>query len=226
MGILTSPRPPRISFFSLIALLYSQILVLMVIPGVVVFHYAWRYDHHSQGLYVAVGLSPMLKNLMCGESWTVRIDSRENWYLNSTKTSQNELAGVLSQRLGDKSNCAVYLDVDPSLPYAVAVEAVATIQKTRAKVAVLLTPKTKKSPPPKNSSFAAPLFHTCPGSAFTRPYAVPDSMCGRRRDGTLCLGVPRMRTGSSDFIDASALPDEDSPVDWLNLPPSASTASL
>jgi hypothetical protein len=88
MGILTSPRPPRISFFSLIALLYSQILVLMVIPGVVVFHYAWRYDHHSQGLYVAVGLSPMLKNLMCGESWTVRIDSRENWYLNSTKTSR------------------------------------------------------------------------------------------------------------------------------------------
>jgi hypothetical protein len=35
-----------------------------------------------------------------------------------------------------------------------------------------------------------------------------------------------MRTGSSDFIDASAMPDEDSPVDWLNLPPSASTVSL
>jgi hypothetical protein len=144
MGIRTSPRPPWIPFFSQIALLYSQILVLMVIPGGVVFHYAWRYDHRSQGLYVAVGLSPMLKNLMCGESWTVRIDSRENWYLNSTKTSQNELAGVLSQRLGDKMNCAVYLDVDPSLPYAVAIEAIATIQKTRANVVVLLTPKTKK----------------------------------------------------------------------------------
>jgi hypothetical protein len=39
MGILTSPRPPWISFFPLIALLYSQILVLMVNPGVVVFHY-------------------------------------------------------------------------------------------------------------------------------------------------------------------------------------------
>jgi hypothetical protein len=144
MGILTSPRQPWISFFSLIALLYSQILVLLVIPGIVVFHYAWRYDHRSWGLYVAVGLSPKLKSLMCGESWTVRIDARENWFLNSTKTSQNELAGVLSQRLGDKMNCAIYLDVDPSLPYAVAIEAISTIQKTRANVVVLLTPKTKK----------------------------------------------------------------------------------
>jgi hypothetical protein len=144
MGIFPSPRPPWISSFSVIALLYSYILVLLVIPGVVVFHYAWRYDHRSQGLYVAVGPSPMLKNLMCGESWTVRIDSRENWYLNSTKTSQNELAEVLSQRLGYKMNCAVYLDVDPSLPYAVTIEAISTIQKTRAKVVVLLTPKTKK----------------------------------------------------------------------------------
>jgi hypothetical protein len=144
MGILTSPRQPWISFFSLIALLYSQILVLLVIPGIVVFHYAWRYDHRSWGLYVAVGLSPKLKSLMCGESWTVRIDARENWFLNSTKTSQNELAGVLSQRLGDKMNCAIYLDVDLSLPYAVAIEAISTIQKTRANVVVLLTPKTKK----------------------------------------------------------------------------------
>jgi biopolymer transport protein ExbD len=116
----------------------------MVIPGSLVFHYAWRYDHRSQGLYVAVGLSPMLKNFTCGESWTVRIDSREIWYLNSTKTSQNELAGVLSQKLRDNMNGAVYLDVDPSLPYAVAIEAIDTIQKTRAKVVVLLTPKTKK----------------------------------------------------------------------------------
>ena len=147
MGVLTSPQPPRISFFPQIALLYSQILVLMVIPGVVVFHYAWGFDHRSQGLYVAVGLSPMLKNLMCGESWTVRIDARENWYLNATKTSQNELAGVLSQRLRDKTNCAVYLDVDPALPYAVATEAISNIQKTRANVVVLLTPKTRKESP-------------------------------------------------------------------------------
>jgi hypothetical protein len=157
VGIFTSPRPPWISSFSLIALLYSYILVLLVIPGVVVFHYAWGYDHRSHGLYVAVGLSPMLKNLMCGESWTVRIDSRENWYLNSIKTSQNELAGVLSQRLGDKMNCAVYLDVDPSLPYAVAIEAISTIQKTRANVVVLSIPKTRKGFGPQRTLRQSPI---------------------------------------------------------------------
>ncbi len=51
---------------------------------------------------------------------------------------------MLSQQLGPQTNCAVYLEADPSLPYAVAIEAIATIQKTRAKVVVLLTPKTKK----------------------------------------------------------------------------------
>src|SRR5260370_22663112 len=49
---------------------------------------------------------------------------------------------------------------------------------------------------------------------------------GGGSDGTLCLGVQRMRTGGSDFIDASAMADEDSPVDWLNLPPAASAVSL
>jgi hypothetical protein len=35
-----------------------------------------------------------------------------------------------------------------------------------------------------------------------------------------------MRTGGSDFTDASTVPDEDSLVDWLNLPPMASAVSL
>jgi hypothetical protein len=35
-----------------------------------------------------------------------------------------------------------------------------------------------------------------------------------------------MRTGGSDFIDASAIRDEDSAVNWLNLPSVASTVSL
>jgi len=35
-----------------------------------------------------------------------------------------------------------------------------------------------------------------------------------------------MRTGGNDFKDASAVPDENSPVDWLNLPPTASAVSL
>jgi hypothetical protein len=44
-----------------------------------------------------------------------------------------------------KTNCAVYLDVDPSLSYVVAIEAISTIQKTQVMVVVLLTPGTKKA---------------------------------------------------------------------------------
>jgi hypothetical protein len=143
MRIPTSRRPPWVSFSRQIPLLYSQILLAMVIPGILVFHYAWG-DNRSHGLFIAVGLSPIMKNRTCGNSWAVRIDARENWYLNSIKTPQRELAGTLNQQLGDKTNCAVYLDVDPSLPYEVAIEAIATIQQTRAKVVVLLTPKTTK----------------------------------------------------------------------------------
>src|SRR5208282_3521384 len=51
------------------------------------------------------------------------------------------------------------------------------------------------------------------------------SMSGGR-DGTLCLGVRRMRTGGSDFMDVRAMPDDGSPIDWLNLPPTATVVSL
>jgi biopolymer transport protein ExbD len=81
----------------------------------------------------------MMKGRTCGEAWMVRIDAKENWYLNSTTTSQPKLAEMLSQQLGDQPNCAVYLKVAPSLPYAVAIRAIDTIQKTRAKLVVLST---------------------------------------------------------------------------------------
>src|SRR5215469_9438940 len=119
MRIPASPRPRWTSFFFQIGLLYSQILLLLLLGGILVFHFAWGYEHRSRGLLVIVGLTPMMKSLTCAETWTVRIDTRENWYLNSTKTSQKELAGVLNQRLGGKTNCAVYLDLDASLSYAV-----------------------------------------------------------------------------------------------------------
>jgi hypothetical protein len=51
MGIRTSPRPPWIPFFSQIALLYSQVFFLLVIPVVLVFHYAWAHDS-AYGLFV------------------------------------------------------------------------------------------------------------------------------------------------------------------------------
>ena len=45
-------------------------------------------------------------------------------------------------------------------------------------------------------------------------------------DGTLVWECGEMRTGGSDFIDASAIGDEDFPRDWLNLPSAASAVSL
>ena len=132
------------TFLSTIGLVYSQILLLLVIPGVLIFHYAWGYGRPHYGLYVLTDLSPKMKRLSCGTNWVVRIDERENWYLNSTKTTAQELPWLLEQQLGPSSNCAVYLDVHPSLMYGIAVQAIDAIQTTQSKAVVLLTAQTKK----------------------------------------------------------------------------------
>jgi hypothetical protein len=132
------------TFLSTIGLAYSQILLLLVIPGVLIFHYAWGHGRPLYGLYVLTDLSPRMKRLSCDTNWMVRIDERENWYLNSTKTTAQELPALLRKQLGQSTNCAVYLDVDPSLIYDVAVKPVDSIQITQSKAVVLLTPQTKK----------------------------------------------------------------------------------
>ncbi len=115
--------------------------------GFLVFGFAWGYYRHSMGLFVVSdGLSPIMKSRLCGEAWIVHVDKKQNWYLNSTKTSQQELAGLLRGQLGDQTNCAVYLDVDPSLTYQVAIHAIDEIQATQAKVVVLQMPTTKGLP--------------------------------------------------------------------------------
>ena len=86
----------------------------------------------------------MMKSRSYGEAWVVRVDKKESWYLNTTKTSSQELPGLLHQQLGGETQCAVYLDVDPSLNYGIAIRAVDAIQTTQAKAVVLLTPQTKK----------------------------------------------------------------------------------
>lgn len=135
---------PWIPFFSQFGLLYSYILLLIVIPAILIFGYAWGYGQLRYGLYVLTDLSPLVKSRSCGEARTVRIDKKETWYLNSTKTSSQELPELIRQQLGGQSQCVVYLDVDPSLNYAVAVHAIDVIQTTQAKAVVLLTPRTRK----------------------------------------------------------------------------------
>ena len=137
---------PRMSLPALpfVGLLYSQICLVIVTILIVFFGSNWSYYHFSVGLFVVSDLSPTVKSRSCGEAWIVRVDKEENWYLNSTKSSQQELAGLLRQQLGGQTNCAVYLDVDPSLTYQVAIHAIDEIQTTQAKVVVLLMPKTKR----------------------------------------------------------------------------------
>jgi len=136
---------PRMSLPALpfVGLLYSQISLVIVTVLIFFFGSIWSYYHFSVGLFVLSDLSPMAKSRSCGEAWIVRVDKKENWYLNSTKTSPQELAGLLRQQLGSRTNCAIYLDADPSLTYEVAIFAIDEIQTTQAKAVVLLTPKTK-----------------------------------------------------------------------------------
>jgi hypothetical protein len=142
-----TPMPKMIlPVLPLIGLLCAQLFAVVLIVGGLVVGYAWRYRYPSVGLFVLTDLSPTMKGRTCGEAWVVRVDKRENWYLNSTRTSQQELAGLLGQQLGEQRNCAVYLDVAPSLSYEVAIQAIDTIRTTKAKAVVLLTREARKAP--------------------------------------------------------------------------------
>jgi hypothetical protein len=132
---------------SQIGLLYSYILLLLIVPAALVFAYAWGLTQHRYGLYVLTNLSAIMKSHSCGEAWVVRIDKKQNWYLNKTLTSPAELPGLLRRQLVGEAKCAVYLDVDSSLDYEVAIHAIDAIQSTPVKAVVLLTPGTKNSVP-------------------------------------------------------------------------------
>lgn len=54
------------------------------------------------------------------------------------------IAGILRQQLAGETQCAVYLDVNPSINYEVASHAIDAIQTTQTEAVVLLTPGTKK----------------------------------------------------------------------------------
>jgi hypothetical protein len=99
MGIRTSPPSPRISFFSQIALLYSQILLLVVIPGVLVFHYAWAHGR-SYGLFVLTYFpeSSFFRPVPCAQASVVRLEANKKWYLNlggQFKSGQRKWPGTV-----------------------------------------------------------------------------------------------------------------------------------
>lgn len=136
---------PWIPFFSQIALLYSQILLLLVICGVLVFQYAWGYDHRSQGLFVLTYFpeSFFFKNLPCAQAWVVRVESSKLWYLNSASIEPDELPDALRSQIGARKTCIVFFDAEPGVPYADAIRAIDLIERSPGRV-VLLTPQTKR----------------------------------------------------------------------------------
>ncbi len=132
-------------FFSQIGLLYSQILLLIVIPAVLVFGYAWGSDHHSFGLFVWTYLpgSSIPRHNPCTQEWVVRVESGEAWYLNSERISPDNLSDRLRQQIGERTGCIVFFDAEPNVPFAHAIHAIDQIEQSPGRV-VLLTPKTKK----------------------------------------------------------------------------------
>ncbi len=144
MRILTSARPPWISFSPLVALLYSQILLLMVIPGVLVYHYAWAHDS-SYGLFVLTYFpeSSFFRHVPCAQAWVVRVESNEEWYLNSKRIEPDDLPDALQAQIGGRTSCIVFFDAKSDVPYAEAIHAIDLIEESPGRV-VLLTPETKR----------------------------------------------------------------------------------
>jgi hypothetical protein len=143
MGIPTNPRPPWVAFSQQIALLYSQILLVLVIPGILVFHYAWG-DHRSCGLFVLTYFpkSSFLKHVPCGPAWMVRLESNREWYLNSTRIEPDRMSETLRTQIGARTSCIVFFDAKSDVPYAEAIHVIDLIEQSPGRV-VLLTPRTK-----------------------------------------------------------------------------------
>jgi hypothetical protein len=144
MGIRTSPRSPWISSFSQIALLYSHILLLVVVPGVLVFHYAWAHGR-SYGLFVLTYFpeSSFFRHVPGAQAWVVRVESNKKWYLNSQRIEPDDLTETLRAQISGRTSRIVFFDANSDVPYAEAIHAIDLIEQSSGKV-VLLTPETKK----------------------------------------------------------------------------------
>lgn len=136
---------PWIPFFSQVAFLYSQILVLLVLGGVLVFHFAWGYDHRSQGLFVLTYFpeSQFFKHVPCSQSWVLRVESSDKWYLNSTRIEPDDLSDTLRAQIGTRTSCLVFFDAEPDVTYADAIRVINLIERSPGRV-VILTRQTKR----------------------------------------------------------------------------------
>jgi hypothetical protein len=116
----------------------------MVIPGVLVFHYAWAHDR-SYGLFVLTYFpdSSFFRHLPCAQARVVRVESNHKWYLNSQRIEPDDLPEALQKQVGGRTSCIVFFDAKPDVPYDEAIHAIDLIEQSPGRV-VLLTPETKR----------------------------------------------------------------------------------
>jgi hypothetical protein len=144
MRIPANPRPAWTIFSPRIGVLYSQILLLLAIMGTLLFHFAWQVENEGrQGLFVLTYFpeSWQFRHIQCHE-WVVRVQSRNVWYLNSTRIEPSDLPNVLRAQIGTREDCIIFFDAEPDVDYADAIHAIDLIEETPGRV-VLLTPQTK-----------------------------------------------------------------------------------
>jgi hypothetical protein len=113
-------------------------------PGGLVFHYAWAHDT-SNGLFVLTYFpeASFFRHVPCAQAWVVRVESNEEWYLNSKRIEPDHLPEALRAQIGGRTSCIVFFDAKSDVPYAEAIHAIGLIEQSPGRV-VLLTPETKR----------------------------------------------------------------------------------
>jgi hypothetical protein len=135
---------PWIPFFSQIGLLYSQILFLVCLCAIPIFHYAWG-GGMSYGFFVLTPFpeSSLFRHPPCAQAWVVRVESNGGWYLNAKRIRPDQLSTTLGTEIGARTSCVVSFDADPEVPFSVAIHVIELIEQSSGRV-VLLTPQTKR----------------------------------------------------------------------------------
>jgi hypothetical protein len=137
------PAPPARLFLPVFGLLYAQLLLLLIFPGVQLYHYSYGLDHPPWGLYVVLD-SKFLEDragLTCPQA-SVDLVGRDEWLLNSKPVKPNELPALVREGVNGNKHCFVFLRANPTLPYEIPIKAIELISEVPATV-VLVTPKTE-----------------------------------------------------------------------------------
>jgi hypothetical protein len=121
----------------------------MLIPGILVFHYAWNH-HRSYGLFVLTYFpeSSFFRHVPCAQEWVVRVESNGEWYLNSKRIEPGRLPEALRAQIGARTNCIVFFDAKSDVPFAQAIHVIDLIEQSSGRV-VLLPQKQRVSTSPE-----------------------------------------------------------------------------